>query len=141
MLAWPLFSTPVVCKSFTWALRSAACWAADMTLIATVAGVALTLPSDIAATTVPGSLDDLLALDEALRRLEDVSPRQVRLVECRFFGGLSLEETAEALGVSLATVKRDWLLCRAWLNRALATADTQPNGADDPGDREPPAAS
>jgi RNA polymerase sigma factor (TIGR02999 family) len=104
-------------------------------------GVALTLPSDIAATNAPGSLDDLLALDEALRRLEDVSPRQVRLVECRFFGGLSLEETAEALGVSLATVKRDWLLCRAWLNRALATADTQPIGADDPGDPGPPAAS
>lgn len=104
-------------------------------------GVALTLPSDIAATTAPGSMDDLLALDEALRRLEEVSPRQVRLVECRFFGGLSLEETAEALGVSLATVKRDWLLCRAWLNRALAAGDTQPVAADDRGDPGPPAAS
>ena len=101
-------------------------------------GIALTLPSDIAATTAPGSMDDLLALDEALRRLEEVSPRQVRLVECRFFGGLSLEETAEALGVSLATVKRDWLLCRAWLNRALAAADTQPAASADAPDQDPP---
>jgi RNA polymerase sigma factor (sigma-70 family) len=60
-----------------------------------------------------------VALDDALTRLEAVSPRQARLVEYRFFGGLSLEETAEALGVSLATVKRDWVVCRAWLNRAL----------------------
>lgn len=104
-------------------------------------GVAMTLPPDIASTTSPGSLDDLLALDESLRRLEEVNPRQVRLVECRFFGGLSLEETAEALGVSLATVKRDWLLCRAWLNRALAAADTQPVAADDRGDPGPLAGS
>lgn len=101
-------------------------------------GFALTLPPDIAATTAPGSMDDLLALDEALRRLEEVSPRQVRLVECRFFGGLSLEETAEALGVSLATVKRDWLLCRAWLNRALAASDTQPAAPAHAPDQDPP---
>lgn len=84
-----------------------------------------------------GSLEDLLALDEALGRLEAVSPRQARLVECRFFGGLSLEETAEALGVSLATVKRDWLLCRAWLNRALSSGtEVPPSGSGE--DQSPP---
>lgn len=89
-------------------------------------GQAVTLSTEHGvADDAAGVLDDLLALDEALKRLEEVSPRQVRIVECRFFGGLSLEETAEALGISLATVKRDWLLCRAWLNRALA-ADQDP---------------
>jgi RNA polymerase sigma factor (TIGR02999 family) len=60
------------------------------------------------------------ALDEALERLERLSPRQCRIVECRFFAGLSVDETATALGVSPATVKRDWTLARAWLNRELA---------------------
>jgi RNA polymerase sigma factor (TIGR02999 family) len=59
-------------------------------------------------------------LDEALERLEQLEPRQCRVVECRFFGGLSVEETAEALEISPATVKRDWTLARAWLNRELA---------------------
>lgn len=63
--------------------------------------------------------DDLLALDEALRRLEQLDPRQCRIVECRFFGGMSVEETAIALGLSPATVKRDWTAARAWLNREL----------------------
>jgi RNA polymerase sigma factor (sigma-70 family) len=62
----------------------------------------------------------LLALDEALDRLAAVSARQARVVECRFFGGMSVEETAEALGSSPATVKRDWTVARAWLNRELA---------------------
>jgi RNA polymerase sigma factor (TIGR02999 family) len=63
----------------------------------------------------------LLALDEALDRLTAVNERYGRVVECRFFGGLSVEETAEALGTSPATVKRDWTMARAWLNRELAT--------------------
>ncbi len=63
---------------------------------------------------------DLLALDEALERLAALSPRQARIVECRFFAGMSVEDTAEALGTSPATVKRDWTLARAWLNRELA---------------------
>ena len=58
-------------------------------------------------------------LDEALTRLKAMSPRQSQLLEHRYFGGLSLEETAEALGVSLATVKRDLRLARAWLAREL----------------------
>lgn len=58
---------------------------------------------------------DVIALDEALKVLETLDPRQSRVVELRFFGGLSLEETAEALGVSVGTVRRDWSLARAWL--------------------------
>ncbi|HKO15228.1 MAG TPA: ECF-type sigma factor [Gemmatimonadaceae bacterium] len=64
--------------------------------------------------------DELHALDEALQQLERLSARQSRVVECRFFAGLSIEETAEALALSPATVKRDWLAARAWLNRELA---------------------
>ena len=63
--------------------------------------------------------DELLALDEALLRLATTNERYARVVECRFFGGLSVEETAEALGTSSATVKRDWTVARAWLNREL----------------------
>lgn len=66
------------------------------------------------------SLEDLIALGEALSRLERLDARQARVVECRFFGGLSLDETAEALGISPATVSRDWTFARAWLHRELA---------------------
>lgn len=59
-------------------------------------------------------------LDEALTRLAALSRRQARVVECRFFGGMSVEETAEALDIAPATVKRDWVLARAWLNRELS---------------------
>jgi len=62
---------------------------------------------------------DLVALDEALQTLESFAPRQGRIVELRFFGGLSLEETAEVLEVSVGTVRRDWSLARAWLYREL----------------------
>ncbi len=63
---------------------------------------------------------DLIALDDALNELERVDPGQRRLVELRYFGGLSIEETAQALGLSPATVKRDWRLARAWLHRELS---------------------
>lgn len=63
---------------------------------------------------------DLLALDEALTRLAALDPDQARLVELRYFGGLTIEETAEAMGGSAATVKRDWAMARAWLKRELA---------------------
>lgn len=67
-------------------------------------------------------LDDLIALGDALQKLEGIDARQARVVECRWFGGLSLDETAEALGISAATVSRDWTFARAWLHRALAAA-------------------
>lgn len=66
--------------------------------------------------------EDLIALDEALERFTAVYERACRVIECRFFGGLNVEETAEALGISSATVKRDWALGRAWLNRELASS-------------------
>jgi RNA polymerase sigma factor (TIGR02999 family) len=62
---------------------------------------------------------DLVALDDALQALEKLNARQARIVELRFFGGLSHEETAEALNVSLGTVKRDWSMAEAWLYREL----------------------
>ena len=62
---------------------------------------------------------DVLSLDKALRELEKIDPRKSQIVELRFFGGLSQEETAEALNVSVATVRRDWSLARAWLAREL----------------------
>ena len=65
---------------------------------------------------------ELLALDTALTSLEALDPRQARIVELRFFGGLSVEETAEAAGISTATVKREWRTARAWLRREIGAA-------------------
>lgn len=62
---------------------------------------------------------EVLDLDEALHRLSELEPRAARVVECRFFGGLSVEETAGVLGVSTRTIKRDWIMAKAWLYRAL----------------------
>jgi RNA polymerase sigma factor (TIGR02999 family) len=62
---------------------------------------------------------DLLALDEAINRLAELDKDQARIVELRFFGGLTVEETAEAMGTSPATVKRHWTIARAWLAREL----------------------
>lgn len=62
---------------------------------------------------------DVVALDEALQALATFDPRRGRIVELRFFGGLSVEETAEVLGVSVDTVMRDWKLAKAWLLREL----------------------
>jgi len=62
---------------------------------------------------------DLIALDDALTRLSDVDSDLARLVELRYFGGMTVEETADALGVSPATVKRQWSAARAWLKRAI----------------------
>ena len=66
----------------------------------------------------PGDVD-ILALDEALTRLTALDPELARIVELRYFGGLTVEETAEATGTSPATVKRHWALARAWLKQAL----------------------
>lgn len=62
---------------------------------------------------------DLMALDEALNRLAAIDERQVRIVELRYFGGLSLEATADAMNISRATTARDWNVARAWLHREL----------------------
>ncbi len=63
---------------------------------------------------------DIITIHQALQKLEKMDERQVRIVECRFFGGLNIEETAESLGVSEPTVYRDWKMARAWLNRELS---------------------
>lgn len=76
--------------------------------------------ADVPAIGAPDqSLDRLWALELALQQLQRVYPRPCRVVECRYFGGLSIPETALALGISEATVKRDWALAQAWLYRAL----------------------
>ncbi len=67
------------------------------------------------------AMHDLLALDDALQQLEALHPRQSQVVECRFFAGLSVQETAEALAISTATVKRDWRLASIWLYHTLGT--------------------
>jgi RNA polymerase sigma-70 factor, ECF subfamily len=80
--------------------------------------------ADVAVTEPP----ELASLREALVRLAARSERQGKVVECRFFGGMSVDETALALDISTATVKRDWALARAWLNRELSTAAESSNG-------------
>ncbi len=64
-------------------------------------------------------VDALVALDDSLKRLEAMNQRQSRIVECRFFGGMTVQDTAEALGISSATVKRGWAVAKAWLYRDL----------------------
>ena len=63
---------------------------------------------------------DVVALDEALNRLAEIDEQQSRVVELRFFSGLTVEETAEVMGISPATVKRDWSMAKAWLHRELS---------------------
>lgn len=75
------------------------------------------------ALGVPGAQDiDLISLDDSLVQLTEMDPQQGKIVELRFFGGLSIEETAEAIGVSPATVKRDWVMAKAWLFQNLSGA-------------------
>jgi len=80
-------------------------------------GAAVTLDERDAA--VGEAMEEMLALDDALRGLEELSVRQARVVECLFFAGLNVAETAEALDISPATVKRDWATARAWLFRRM----------------------
>ena len=77
------------------------------------------LPLDEALAFSPEHSEELVRLDDALERLSKLDPRQSRIVELRFFGGLSVEETAEFLGVSPKTVKRDWGVAKAWLHAEL----------------------
>jgi len=82
-------------------------------------GKALTLTLDEAVAN-PQQLDiDVVALDRALSELSELDSQQGRIVELRFFAGLTIEDTSEVLGISPATVKRDWITARAWLYRAM----------------------
>jgi RNA polymerase sigma factor (TIGR02999 family) len=77
---------------------------------------ALVLPEERAA--------NLLALDEALAELATIDARKSRVVELRFFGGLTIEETAEAMDLNAATVRRDWTFAKAWLHRTIEGAES-----------------
>ncbi|MGD1093161.1 MAG: sigma-70 family RNA polymerase sigma factor [Bryobacteraceae bacterium] len=76
---------------------------------------------DEAALISGDTLENAVAIDEVLERLAQIDPRQGRLIELRFFGGLSVEETAEVMGVSAITIKREWRSAKAWLHRELQT--------------------
>lgn len=89
--------------------RSRAKRGGDATLISLDEGV-------VASDARP---EEVVALDDALTRLEALDTRQSRVVELRYFGGLTIEETAQVLGVSVVTVKRDWTIARAWLYREV----------------------
>lgn len=73
---------------------------------------------------------DLISLDEALKKLEAIDPQQSRVVELRFFGGLSIEETAVAMDISPATVKREWAMAKAWLHKKLSEQTEQARDSD-----------
>ena len=96
-------------------------------------GGALTRVTLEAGMAVGGQREvDLLALDEALEQLSELDPRQAQIVELRFFGGLSIEETSAALGASPTTIKRDWSLARAWLHRKLRQGARTENSRSSP---------
>jgi len=84
---------------------------------------------DDATVAVKGQDLDVVALDEALERLAQIDEQQSRVVELRFFSGLTVEETAEVMHISKATVKRDWSMAKAWLHRELS-GDTDQNARD-----------
>jgi RNA polymerase sigma factor (TIGR02999 family) len=81
--------------------------------------VQVTLDERLLADDATGRTVDVLAVDEALRRLAELDEAQARVVELRYFGGLSIDETADVMSISPATVKRHWTIARAWLLREL----------------------
>ena len=84
--------------------------------------ISVELGEGLEAPASPVDVVDALDLDRALRRLEQLDPDQGRIVELRFFGGLTIEETAAALGRSPATIKREWAIAKGWLHRELTGA-------------------
>jgi DNA-directed RNA polymerase specialized sigma24 family protein len=82
--------------------------------------VGLTVPLDGVDASDEGRSADLLALDTALDKLASLDPRQARLVELRYFGGLTIDEAAAVMDVAAITVKRDWAIARTWLYRELS---------------------
>jgi RNA polymerase sigma factor (TIGR02999 family) len=82
-------------------------------------GGALHVSLSEAADFPVAEADRILDLDAALQNLATLNPRHARMVECRFFAGMTIDETATALGVSAATAKRDWIVLRGWLHREL----------------------
>lgn len=95
-------------------------------------GDKVVLPLDEALVFSPEHSEELIRLDEALERLSKLDARQSRIVELRFFGGLSVDETAEFLGISPKTVKRDWSVAKVWLHSELRQTDGDVSGAVGP---------
>jgi len=91
-------------------------------------GGTVTVPIDAVTVAAPDAGDavDVMAVDRALRDLEQQDPDQAKIVELRFFGGLTIEETSAVLGISPATVKREWAVAKGWLYRALTSGAGQP---------------
>ena len=87
------------------------------------------VPIETNEPATPGQNIDLLALDEALKDLAILDERQARIVELRFFGGCTIEEIAELLGVGKRTVDRDWMAAKAWLFCRLSDTGTDPADA------------
>lgn len=86
-------------------------------------GIPITLNEEIFhGAGRPDQTEEILAVDEILVRLEELDPQQARIVELRYFGGLSVEETAEAMAISPRTVKRDWAMAKGWLKGQLSGA-------------------
>jgi RNA polymerase sigma factor (TIGR02999 family) len=92
-------------------------------------GVAVPVELDAAIPQPPQAVDavDVLDLDRALTRLEALDPDQARIIELRFFGGLTIDETAAALSVSPATIKREWTVAKGWLLRELTRVSADPS--------------
>lgn len=88
-------------------------------------GGAIAVPLDEALVFSPEQSAELVMLDASLERLAKLDPRQSKIVELRFFGGLTVEQTAEMLGISAKTVKRDWSMAKAWLHGDMKTSDGQ----------------
>jgi DNA-directed RNA polymerase specialized sigma24 family protein len=87
-------------------------------------GAPVAVPLDSVELAADESADTLLAIDDALLRLGALSPRLVQVVECRFFIGLTEDETAAALGVTARTIRRDWQKAKGWLAAVMSGSDT-----------------
>lgn len=95
-------------------------------------GTRVRVPLDEDTATVDAGVEEVLVVEDVLRRLEARSPRMAQVVECRFFGGLSMAETAEVLGASVRTVERDWRRARTYLKAALTDEAVDPGGGPAP---------
>jgi DNA-directed RNA polymerase specialized sigma subunit len=84
-------------------------------------GEAILVTLDASIGIKPTCDEDIIALDSALRKLEEMDQRQAKVVECRYFGSMTVEETAKALSISASAVERDWRAARAWLGAVLSS--------------------